>query len=87
MVRGVDNAGCLLLAFTREEMERLIAGERICSDPTRLAPGPHLCIYGGETNEDILALMEKYYPIGTPPPTEHAGPVPWNTPDREEGKS
>lgn len=77
MVRGFDNAGCLLLAFTREEMERLIAGERICSDPSRLAPGPHLCLFGGETNEECMERMSQAYPIGTPPPAEHAGPVPW----------
>lgn len=77
MVRGVDNNGCLLLAFTREEMERLVAGERICSDGSRLAPGPHLCLFGGETNEECMERMALAYPIGTPPPTEHAGPVPW----------
>jgi hypothetical protein len=78
MVRGFDNNGCLLLAFTRQEMERLIAGERICSDPLPgHAPGPHLCLFGGETDEECLARMDKAYPIGTPVEPIHAGPVPW----------
>lgn len=66
MVRGVDNNGCLLLALNRSEIEQLLRGERICSNPhPRQAPGPHLCIFGGETDEDCLRNMDKAYPIGT----------------------
>lgn len=72
MVRGFDNNGCLILGITRKEIDRLLAGERICCSSAGQPgdPGTHLCIYGGETDEAILERMDKAYPIGTPPPIE-----------------
>lgn len=64
MIRGVDDAGCVVLGLTRVELEQLLKGARICSNP-RLphAPGPHLCIYGAENDEALQTLIADKYPV------------------------
>lgn len=62
MIRGLDNNGCVILGLTRQEIDGLLEGKRCCFE-ARLpeAPGPHICIYFGETNEDVLARLRVPY--------------------------
>lgn len=73
MIRGVDNIGALFIGLTRAEMDRLLAGERICSNPLRPhAPGPHLCIFGAEDQEELEQRLKAAYPSGPMPPVVDA---------------
>jgi hypothetical protein len=67
MIRGIDNRGCIILGITARELDGLLAGERCCfvaSAPQ--APGPHICLWFGETDADLLAKLGEMYPQGAP---------------------
>lgn len=72
MIRGVDTAGCIILGLTRYEVEGLLAGKRCCfvTKPPQ-PPGPHICIYFGETNADALRACSAAYPEGMPEPVDY----------------
>ena len=68
MLRGIDNAGCIILGLTRTEIEGLLAGKRCCFvAKAPAAPGPHICVWFAETDADLIARVPEMYP-GTPPP-------------------
>jgi hypothetical protein len=75
-VRGIDDAGCLIIGLTRADIERLMAGERVCSNPFPVAPGPHLCIYAAETDQDLLTRLADRYPADCPV-EDHRGEPGW----------
>ncbi|MEY4545373.1 MAG: hypothetical protein RL685_1568 [Pseudomonadota bacterium] len=72
MIRGVDNKGNVVLGLTRTEVEGLLAGKRCCflARPPE-APGPHICIYFGETDEEALRAVSTAYPDGMPEPKDY----------------
>lgn len=87
MVRGVDNNGCLIIGLTRSEIDRLVRGERVCSNAAPpAAPGPHLCIYFGETDDAILRAMRDNYPRHRLPPIDdRRGEPGWDEHREPEG--
>lgn len=72
MIRGVDAKGCIVLGLTRTEIEGLLAGHRCCFNarPPE-APGPHICIFFGETDHDALLAVRAAYPDGMPEPKDY----------------
>jgi hypothetical protein len=67
MIRGVDNKGCVILGITRGEVEGLLDGKRCCfitKEPE--APGPHICLWFAETDDDLIAKLGQMYPEGIP---------------------
>ena len=67
MIRGMDDNGCLFVGFTRDQLERMLAGERVCCNAVPPhAPGPHLCFFAAEDNAALLRLMDKAYPDTEP---------------------
>jgi hypothetical protein len=75
MIRGVDNAGCLILGLTYADLERLRNGDRVCSNARPPdAPGPHLCLYAAATDEGLLDAVAAKYPAAPQPPiADHRG--------------
>jgi hypothetical protein len=67
MIRGVDSRGNVILGITRLEIEGLLAGERCCF-PTKpeLGGGPHVCLWFGETDDDLIGKLGQMYPDGLP---------------------
>jgi hypothetical protein len=72
MIRGVDGNGSIVLGLTRKEVEGLLAGHRCCfnAKPPE-APGPHICIFFGETDEEALRAVSAAYPDGMPEPKDY----------------
>jgi len=72
MIRGVDNKGHIVLGLTRTEIEGLLAGKRVAfiAKPPQ-APGPHIWIYFGETDEAALRAVSVAYPEGMPEPKDY----------------
>lgn len=61
MIRGIGTAGELVIGLTRAEIKGLLEGKRVCVVALPDAPGPHVCIYFGETDADaVKALREAY---------------------------
>lgn len=62
MMRGVDDRGCVFVGFTKDQLEKMLRGERVCSNPTREAAGPHLCFFAAESDAALLELLDRAYP-------------------------
>lgn len=54
------------MGLTRREIEGLLAGKLCCFQAGYPEPDePHICVYFGETNDDVLKSMRKQYPDDT----------------------
>lgn len=61
-----DGAGRTVLGLTRQEIEGLLAGKVCCFHADTPAFGePHVCVYFGETNADVIERIKDAYGAGT----------------------
>jgi hypothetical protein len=67
MIRGRDSDGSVILGITRTEIMGLLEGQRCCF-PSRpeLGGGPHICLWFGETDDDLTARLGEMFPSGLP---------------------
>jgi hypothetical protein len=62
MIRAKDSGGNIVLGLTRQEVDGLLAGKTCCFQADVPYVGaPHVCIYYGETNADVLQAMRSAY--------------------------
>lgn len=68
MIRGYTENGSMWLGLVRGPLlDRLLAGERVCIPGHLDASGvhyPHLCLFVRDTNAELLAACDEYFPGG-----------------------
>jgi hypothetical protein len=71
MLRIRDERGSVVIGLVRGPLlDRFLAGERVCLPAHTDANGlhhPHVCLFLRDTNEELLAAADEYFPGGLLP--------------------
>ena len=82
MIRIRDERGSVVIGLVRGPLlDRFLAGERVCLPASTDINGvhhPHVCLFLRDTNAELLAAADEYFPDGPLPGAvlHHAGEEP-----------